>query len=145
MRSLREIKKSISHARVESKPEADQAVLRHLLAELAAVAGDASTPVKLHVRGRILRAMAAAAIVILAVVMVARPPQRTAPPSPENRVHSAADLLTVGCLNAAYRRGGVEAVDQRCEEAARRLDTRPERTSVKKLIRELKETPTSKG
>jgi hypothetical protein len=72
MRSLRQIKKLISHAGVKSKPEADQAVLRHLLAELAAVAGDAPSP---H----------------------------------ENETLSAADLLTVACLNAAFRRGGLEA------------------------------------
>ena len=92
MRSLKEVKKSISHARVETKPEADQAVLRHLLAELAAVA--------------------------------------------EDQTLSAADLLTVACLNAAFRRGGLEAVEQQCELAARRLDLRPQRITVEELIRE---------
>ncbi len=140
MRSLRKIKKSISHARVESKPEADRAVLRHLLAELATAAGDAPAPGGLHARGRILKAMAAAAIMILALVMVARPPQRTTPPPLENRTPCAADLLTVGCLNAACRRGGLEAVDRQCEEAAQRLEDRPQRISVNQLIRELKGT-----
>ncbi len=140
MRSLREIKKSIRHARVESKSETDQAVLRHLVGELTTVTGDAPGLTKLHVRGRILRAMAAAAIVILALVMVARPPQPVTPPSPAGRVQSAADLLTVGGLNAAYRRGGLEAVDRQCEAAAQRLEDRPQRMSVNQLIRELKGT-----
>jgi hypothetical protein len=99
MRSLREIKRSISHAPVESKPQADQAVLQHLLAELATIAGDA-------------------------------------PPPRENETLSAADLLTVGCLNAAFRRGGLEAVERQCEVAAWRLDFRPEKISVMELIRE---------
>jgi hypothetical protein len=99
MRSLRQIKRSISHARVESKPQADQAILRHLLAELATVAGDA-------------------------------------PPPREDETLSAADLLTVGCLSAAFRRGGLEAVERQCEAAARRLDLRPERISLMELIRE---------
>jgi hypothetical protein len=97
MRSLREIRRLISRAPVEPKPEADQAVLQHLLAELATVTGDALQP-----RG--------------------------------NEALSAADLLTVGCLNAAFRRGGLEAVEQLCEAAARRLDFRPERVSVAELM-----------
>ena len=99
MRSLRQIKKSISHARVESKPRTDQAVLRHLLAELATIAGDAPLP-------------------------------------RESEALSAADLLTVGCLSAAFRRGGLEAVERQCEAAARKLDLRPEKIPVMELIRE---------
>ncbi len=99
MRSLRQIKKAISHARVDSKPQADQAVLRHLLAEFATVAEDASPP---H----------------------------------ENETLSAADLLTVGCLNAAFRRGGLEAVEQQCEMAAQRLGICPRRVTVEELIQE---------
>ena len=97
MRSLREIKNSISHARVELNPEADQEVLQHLLAELATVTGDALQP-------------------------------------RENEALSAADLLTVGCLNAAFRRGGLEAVEQLCDVAAQRLGFRPECVSVGELI-----------
>jgi hypothetical protein len=103
MRSLRQIKKLISHARVESKPQADQTVLRHLLAEFATVAGNAPLPC-------------------------------------ENETLSAADLLTVGGLNAAYRRGGLEAVDRQCEAAARRLEDQPQRISVPQLIRQLNGT-----
>jgi len=99
MRSLRQIKKSISHARVESNPQTDQAVLRHLLAELATIAGDAPLP-------------------------------------RESEALSAADLLTVGCLSAAFRRGGLEAVERQCEAAARKLDLRPEKIPVMELIRE---------
>ncbi len=99
MRSLRQIKNSIRHARVELNPDADQAVLQHLFAELAAVAGDTPQPC-------------------------------------ESEALSAADLLTVGCLNAAFRRGGLEAVERLCDLAARRLDFRPQRVTVEELIRE---------
>ncbi|MCL5280427.1 MAG: hypothetical protein M1376_11030 [Planctomycetes bacterium] len=97
MRPLRQIKNSISHARVELNPDADQAVLQHLLGELATVTRDALQP-------------------------------------RENEALSAADLLTVGCLNAAFRRGGLEAVEQLCDVAAERLGFRPERISVAELI-----------
>ena len=99
MRPLRQIKNSISHARVELNPDADQVVLQHLLAELATVTGDALQP-------------------------------------RENEALSAADLLTVGCLNAAFRRGGLEAVEQLCDVAAQRLDFRPQRVTVEGLIEE---------
>jgi len=99
MRSLRQMEKSVSHARVESKPEADQVVLRHLLAELAAVTRDT-------------------------------------PPLPESEARSAADLLTVGHLQAAFRRGGLEAVERLCDVAAQRLYLRPQRMTVEELIQE---------
>ncbi len=105
MRSLRAIKKSISHAKVESKHEADEAVLQHLLAELARLTAH-------------------------------EVPQAVSQPR-EGGGSSAADLLTVGCLNAAFRRGGLEAVDRQCEMAAQRLGTWPERISVRELIQEL--------
>ena len=100
MRSLRQIKNSISHARIELAPQADQAVLRNLLAELAAMAEDA-------------------------------------PQLREDETRSAGDLLTVACLNAAFRRGGLEAVERQCEMAARERDMRPERISLRELIWEL--------
>ena len=140
MRSLREIEKSISRAPVESKPEADRAVLQHLLAELATVARNAPAPTKLDVSNRIRKAMTTAATVILSLRMTARPRQRTPQPLPEDRTQSAADLLTVGCLNAVWRRGGLEAVDRQCEAAAQRLANRPQRISVHQLIAELKAT-----
>jgi hypothetical protein len=99
MRSLRQIKRSISHAQVELNPEADQAVLRHLLAELAAVAEDA-------------------------------------PQLREDETLSAGDLLTVACLSAAFRGGGLEAVERLCDMAAQRLDFRPQRVTVEELIQE---------
>ena len=92
-----------------------------------------------HGASRALQAVAAAAVVILALIILTRSLQKTPPPT-EHRTQSAADLLTVGCLNAACRRGGLEELERQCEEAAQRLDQRPERTSVKELIRELKGT-----
>jgi hypothetical protein len=89
----------MSHARIEVTPEADQAVLQHLFAELAAVAEDA-------------------------------------PQLREDETLSAADLLTVACLNAAFRRGGLEAVERQCELAEQRLGIRPQRVTVEELIQE---------
>jgi hypothetical protein len=144
MRSLRSIKKSIGQARIASEPRVNQAVLRHLHTELAAAV--AGIPVsgaphlwRAAVRNRVVPAVAAA-IVILILIVAGRPgPQATAL-CEEGRTVSAGDLLTVGCLNAAYRRGGLAALDRRCEEAARRLDTQPAVVSLASLIRDLRGT-----
>ena len=150
MRSLRDIKKSIRHARIESKPEADEAILRRLLAELATVTAKTATPVpqcnwRAVAQSRIVQAAAAAVVVTVVLFVVGRPPHKVVPSPPEVRMPSAADLLTVGYLNAACRRGGLEAMDRQCEEAARCLGTRPERVSTRELIREFDEARTSKG
>ncbi len=141
MRSLRKIKKSIGRAGIQTKPQVDEAMLRHLLQELTTATTRASNSGPRRAErilswGRLVPALAAAALIILALIVFGRTPQRVASP-PRSRTLSAADLLTVGGLNAACRRGGLEALDRQCEEAARRLDTVPERVSVKTLIRDL--------
>jgi hypothetical protein len=80
--------------------------------------------------------MGAGVMAVLALITARKVPRAVSHPR-ESGVLSAADLLTVGCLNAAFRRGGLEAVDQQCEMAARGLGTRPERISVRELIQEL--------
>ena len=84
MRSLREIKTSISHAKVGAKPEADRTVLRHLLAEFESAPGAASASTgrrewRTVTKSRSLKAVAAAALVALALI-VARRPQGSCPP-----------------------------------------------------------------
>lgn len=141
MRRLRDMKKSIGHARIESKPRANKAILGHLLAEFATARGDTSTPVKprdwrIVARSRGVK-MTAAAAVILALILVGRPPRKAAQPPLESRTQSAADLLTVGRLNAVCRRGGIEAVARQCEEAAKKTENRPQPITIDGLIGEL--------
>ncbi len=141
MRSLKDIKKSIKHAQVESKPRADEAVRQHLLAELVTATAGVSAPIRPQGWRIAVKVVAAAAVVILALIVIDRRPQEqevTPAPSVGSRPRSAAGLLTVGSLNAACRRGGLEAIDQLCEEADRRLGTEPEGISVRAFARELK-------
>ncbi len=141
MRSLKDIKRSIKHAQVESKPRADETVRQHLLAELVTATAGVSAPIRPQGWRIAVKVVAVAAIVILALIVIDRRPQEvTPPPSVGSRPRSAAELLTVGSLNAACRRGGLEAIDQLCEEADRRLGTEPERISVRAFARELKGT-----
>lgn len=83
----------------------------------------------------------AALILIVALVVVSRTSDEPIwQPSYVTETPSAADMLTVGRLNAACRRGGLPEIDRQCEQAAQRLDIQPERISMEQLIREMKGT-----
>jgi len=47
---------------------------------------------------------------------------------------SPAELLTVASLNMAYRRGGIKAVEQQCDEAIEKLGPQPAKITVKELL-----------
>jgi hypothetical protein len=47
---------------------------------------------------------------------------------------SPAELLTVASLNMAYRRGGIKAVEQQCDEAVEKLGPQPAKITVKELL-----------
>jgi len=47
---------------------------------------------------------------------------------------SPAELLTVASLNMAYRRGGIKAVEQQCEEAIEKLGPQPDKITIKELL-----------
>ena len=53
---------------------------------------------------------------------------------------SVAEMLMVGQLKAAYRRGGLEELEAQCEKAAEKLDITPTKLSIEDLIVELKDT-----
>jgi len=142
MRPLRDIKRLVSHAHVRSTPEANRAVLNGLLRELAACKADASVPAGRRVwTGPVTGAIAAAALVMIVTMVVishtSREPTRQ-PPHVE--ASSVAEMLTVGRLNTACRRGGLPEVERQCEQAAQKLQSRPERISMEQLIREMKGT-----
>ncbi|MEN6427134.1 MAG: hypothetical protein ABFE13_17400 [Phycisphaerales bacterium] len=137
MRPLKDVRRSIRHAKIESKPQADEAVRQSLLAELTAAT--AGPPVRPPTWPLAVKILAAVVVVILALIVADRG-LRESPPPAENGTRSAADLLTVGALNAACRRGGLGAIDQLCEEADRRLGVPPEKISVRTFTREFNGT-----
>ncbi len=141
MKSRKEIERTVGRAPVHSSPAVNQAVLGHLLEELAALkrgTGDAArSPHWISVVKKPMVGAAAAALVLLILFGVFRIPHRTARPQPAARWQSAADLLTVGHLNAAHRRGGLDELDRQCDRAARKLGGPRERISVEELIEEL--------
>ena len=87
-------------------------------------------------------ALAAVVLIAIATALLVR---RHEPPKPEGTqrsagMMSAAEMLTVGQLKAAYQRGGLEELEAQCEKAAERVDLPPTKLSIEDLIVELKGT-----
>jgi hypothetical protein len=140
MRSLRDIKRLVGHAKIHSKPDVNRAILDDLLQELAASTQDRASSAKswyriVVARGNVARAAVAAGIVVGVLLGVHRFRQESRPVPSEGRQVSAAEMLTAGRLNAAYRRDGLQGLERQCEKAAERLGLRPsERTPIDRFF-----------
>jgi len=137
MRPLRDIKRLVAQAPVHSTPARNQAVLDDLLKELAVGPHIQGNGIRVHV---VRVAVAAAVISIVALVFIRHTSREPVRQPPYVVTPSVVDMLTVGRLNAACRRGGLPEVERQCEHAAQRLQGRPERISTEQLILEMKGT-----
>ena len=82
--------------------------------------------------------LAAAAVIIVAVglLMVYRNPHVQPPPRTVSTAKSPAEMLTVISLNIAYRRGGIEAVDEQTSKAFEMLGSQSATVSIHELLAE---------
>ncbi|OHB80890.1 MAG: hypothetical protein A2Z38_06235 [Planctomycetes bacterium RBG_19FT_COMBO_48_8] len=99
---------------------------------------------KPNAAGIILRSrtakLAAAAVILVAVglLMVYRnPPMSQQQPGTVIVAKSPADMLTAMSLNMAWRRGGIEAVDEQSSRAFKMLESKPAKASIQELLVEL--------
>jgi hypothetical protein len=94
------------------------------------------SPRRIILRSRLAR-LAAAAVIIVAVglVMVYRPPVQP-PPRTTSVAKSPAEMLTAMSLNLAWRRGGLEAVDEQTSKAFEMLASKPAEVSIRELLAE---------
>ena len=90
-------------------------------------------------RSRAARLAAAAAIIVsVGLLMVYRnPPAPQQPPKTASVAKSPAEMLTAMSLNLAWRRGGIEAVDEQSGKAFKMLGSKPAEASIKELLVEL--------
>jgi len=87
----------------------------------------------------IVRLAAAVAIVgIVGLLALRRVPREPGRIPYEGATLSAAEMLTVGQLKAAYGRGGLEELEAQCENAAEKVDVKLSEISITDLIVELK-------
>ena len=94
---------------------------------------------RMILRGRMARLAVAAAAMIIAgagLLMVYRSaPVR--PPRIASAARSPAEMLTAMSLNMAWRRGGIEAVDEQSARAFEMLGASPAEASIQELLAEL--------
>jgi len=91
------------------------------------------------VRHSPLTKLAAAAVIIIAVglFLVHRGPDEQIKPTEVAKVtKSPAEMMTMASLTFAYRRGGIEAVEEICDKAFKRVGPRPARVSIQELLEE---------
>jgi hypothetical protein len=90
---------------------------------------------RIIIRRRMIKIAAAAVIIVgislLAVLVHQGPGERSVP-----IVVSPTKMMTAMSLTMAYRRGGMDAVDEQCEKAIRMLGTRPLRLTLGQLLTE---------
>ena len=91
----------------------------------------------LIIRSRVIRLAAAAAVIIVGIglysFLVHQGPGEQ--PDPQY-VKSPTKMTTAMSLTMAYRRGGIDAVDEQCEKAIRMLGPRPLRLTLGQLLSE---------
>ncbi|MHC4072260.1 MAG: hypothetical protein ACYSWW_13105 [Planctomycetota bacterium] len=82
--------------------------------------------------------LAAAAVIIVTIGLftLQRDPREQEPPQITDVVKSPAEMLSVMSLNMAYRRGGIEAVDEQFSKAFEMLGARSVSVSVQELLAE---------
>ncbi|TSA54682.1 MAG: hypothetical protein D4R45_03615 [Planctomycetaceae bacterium] len=96
--------------------------------------------------GTILRSraarLAAAAVIIVAVglLMVYRNPGEQQQPQTVSAAKSPVEMMTTMSLTIAYRKGGMEAVEEQYSEAFKLIGPRPESLSVKHILAEFNGT-----
>jgi len=92
---------------------------------------------RLIIRNRITRLVAAAAVIIVVIslfIFYQDSDEQVDTVIASISTKSPAELLTVASLNIAYRRGGIKAVEQQCEEAIDKLGPQPAKITIKELL-----------
>ena len=103
------------------------------------IRGNKTNAAGILLRSRAARLAAAAAIIVaIGLLMVYRnPPVPQQPLQTTSVAKSPADMLTAMSLNMAWRRGGIEAVDDQSSKAFKMLGSKPTRASIQELLVEL--------
>lgn len=142
MRPLKNIEQDLAKAPVHVRRQADKTVLEHLLRELPQPTGGPvgwRARAGLHIGKRIA---CLAAVIIIAVtatrlLLTRDAPQRREPAQVATATPSGIVLLTELSLERAYRRGGIQAVEDQCKQALATSAKKRAAPSVEELLAEL--------
>jgi hypothetical protein len=126
-------------AKVATNPQMDRCVLDDSFAAMdEAIAAGRSSVARMILRNTAMKLAAAAAVIIVVVGLLTiqwDPPEQE-PPQIGNVAKSPAEMLSVMSLNMAYRRGGIEAMDDQSNEAFEMLGSQPTTVSIRELLTE---------
>ena len=81
--------------------------------------------------------IASAAVIIIAVGFFAvhqSPDEQIEKRGVSQVTMSPVEMMTVASLNIAYRRGGMDAVEEQCDKVCEMLGLRPEKISIQELL-----------
>lgn len=90
---------------------------------------------RIIIQNRVIKLVAAAAVIIVATGLIAVFVHQ----GPDERIDSSYDqsptkMMSAISLTMAYRRGGIDALDEQCEKAIRMLGPRPLRLTLGQLL-----------
>lgn len=140
MKSAKRIEQSLKHADLDINinAAADRAVLGSLVETQRKTAGTQPEAGGTGAR-RLRTGMAAAAVIaIIAALFISRhAPREPEPVSVEHRTASTVEMATALSLEKAFRRGGIEALDDQSRRAFGMPREPSQRPSIKKLLGEL--------
>ena len=125
-------------AKVATDPQMDRRVLDDSFAAMDDAAGGFSTA-RMILRRRVVRFAAAAGVVLaIGLLAIQLGPSQQEPPAKIRRsvAKSAADMLSAMSLNMAFRRGGIEEVDNVSGKAFEMLGSKPAKVSLQELLTE---------
>ena len=83
--------------------------------------------------------IAAAVVIILAVSFLSthQNPGKQEQPGIAKVTKSPVEMMTAISLERAFRRGGIEAVEEQCKQAFKPIAPRKERSSIKQILAEI--------
>jgi len=126
---------------VTTSGEMDKRTLNDSFAAMdEAIRAKKPSAARIIIRSRAVK-LAAAAVIFVAVslLMVYQNPPVQQQPHKEAVIvaKSPAEMLTAMSLNLAWRRGGIEAMDEQSSKAFKILGSRPAKASIQELLVEL--------
>ena len=121
-------------AKVTTDPLMDRRVLDDSFEAMDEAMGTPSTA-RTTLRNR-MAGLAAEAVIILGFGLLSNQlgPSEQEPVAIRKVAKSPVEMLSVLSLNMAYRRGGLEAVDDVSKEAFKKLGSKPAKVSVRELL-----------
>jgi hypothetical protein len=135
---MKDVKKAIANAPIHVERQADETVFKRLLGEVPQPPGD-SFGWQTQTRLRIACLVSGVVIVVAAIWLLHARPVATTQESTQiaQASPSRITLLTELSLERAYRRGGIEAVEDQCREALAVSAEKSVEPSCKELLAEL--------